>query len=101
MVNLGRVPTASAVRMIDDLARRDFRTTPESQSALDDLALTSEIRARVGLEERIPDDRMDIEVRDGMVTVRTTARFMADVPRVGEIARTVPGVREVRSELKE
>jgi cytidylate kinase len=101
MVNLGRIPARSAVRLIVDTVRRDFQTTPESQKVLDDLALQSEIRARVGVDEGIPDDRLDVVVDGGIVTIRTTARFMADVSKIGAIAKQVAGVTEVRSALKE
>ncbi len=101
MVNLARVPLTSAVQLIADAARRDFQTTAESQEALDALLIETELRARMGLASGISDDRMELDVKHGAVTIRTTARFMAQAERAGDLAREIPGVVEVRSELRE
>ena len=101
MVNLGRVPVPSAVQLIADAARRDFRTTPESQDALDALVIESQLRARMGLASGITDERMEIDVERGVVVIRTTARFMAEAERAVDLAREIPGIVEVRSELRE
>jgi cytidylate kinase len=101
MVNLERVPLASAVRLIADTARQDFQTTPESQSAMADFALACEVQARVGLTSNVAAERMEIVASGGVVTIRTTARYMADAEEVGDLARKIAGVTEVRSELKE
>jgi osmotically-inducible protein OsmY len=53
------------------------------------------------VDEGIPDDRLDVVADGGIVTIRTTARFMADVSKIGAIAKQVAGVTEVRSALKE
>jgi cytidylate kinase len=101
MVNLERVPLHSAVGLIADAARKDFATTPESQQAMVDFALASEVKARVGLTSNVAAERMEIAAADGIVTIRTTARYMADAEEVADVARQISGVSEVRTELKE
>jgi cytidylate kinase len=101
MVSLARMPLPSAVRLIADTARRDFQTTVDSQEALDALVIETELRARMGLASGISDDRMEVEVQRGAVTIRTTARFMAEAERAGDVAREIVGVVDVRSELKD
>jgi cytidylate kinase len=100
-LNLERVPLPSAVRVIADTARKDFPTTPESQRAMADFALACEVRARVGLASNVAAERLEIDATDGVVTIRTTARYMAEADEVGDLARQVTGVTEVRSEMKE
>lgn len=100
-VNLERIPLASAVQLVADTARRDFATTPESLRAMVDFALACEVQARVGLTSNVAAERMDITAADGVVTIRTTARYMGEAEEVGDVARTIAGVTEVRTELKE
>ena len=99
VVNLERVPIAGAAALIAQVADRDFRTTPESQRMMDDLALTSQLRARVGLESAISDERIGIETVDGVVTITANVRHLVEATRVEELARQIPGVRDVRSEI--
>jgi cytidylate kinase len=100
-VNLERIPLPSAVRLIADAARQDFQTTPESQEAMADFALACEVQARVGLSSNVAAERMEIAASGGVVTIRTTARYMADAEAVGDLARKIDGVTDVRSELQE
>lgn len=99
MVNLERVPVASAIAIIAETARRDFQTTPEAQKIVDDLVIASEIRARMGLDRDIADDKIEVAADAGVVTITSGARGVADADRVRQLALQVTGVRNVESKI--
>ena len=100
VINLERIPVPSAIAIIAQTASRDFQTTPESQRIVDDLVLASEIRAKMGLEPSISDDRIAVEASDGVVTVTANARYLADADRVKQLARQIPGVKDIESKIE-
>jgi cytidylate kinase len=100
VINLERVPVPSAIAIIAETASRDFQTAPESQAIVDDLVLASEIRARMGLDRSISDDRIDVEASDGIVTITANARSLADADKVRQLARQIPGVKSIESKIE-
>ena len=71
-----------------------FKTTFESQKAMEDLVLASEVKTT--LFEIKPD--IQVFVRDGVVTLGASAQTMKDPDQAREIERIVgriPGVKEV------
>ncbi len=99
VVNLERLPVESAATVIAETAQRDFKTTPESQRAMDDLVIASEARARIGLDRGISDDRIAIAVRDGIVTIKGHVRALPYEDRVRQLIGELPGVKEIQSEI--
>lgn len=99
-INLEHVPIQSACALIAETARRDFRTTPQSQKIVDDLVIGSQIRARIGLDRRISDERIALEVDDGVVTIATNARFVADAHRARELVSHIPGIKAIESTIE-
>jgi len=95
VVNLQHIPIPDACEMIAELVARDFRTTPESQQVIDNLVLASEVRARIGLDEDIVDDKLTVNVADGRVTVSGRVRTRREAKRVEQVVRRVPGVVDV------
>ena len=98
-VNLERISLDSACVMVAESAQRDFETTPESQQIMDDLVLASEIRATIGLDPNIVDDRIEVEVSSGVVTITGTVRSLVDADRVRELVRAMPGVKDIDSQM--
>ena len=71
-----------------------FKTTFESQKAMEDLVLASEVKTT--LLEIKPD--IQVFVRDGVVTLGASAQIMKDPDLVREMERitgSIPGVKEV------
>jgi len=71
-----------------------FKTTFESQKAMEDLVLASEVKTT--LLELKPD--IQVFVRDGVVTLGASAQIMKDPDLVREMERitgNIPGVKEV------
>lgn len=76
-----------------------FKTTPESQKAMDDLALAAEVKA--ALVNAKPD--VEIEADGGVVKVYTATQGSAEasvIKRLEELALSVPGVKQVKFEIK-
>jgi hypothetical protein len=99
VVNLEHVPVSTACAIIAEAATRDFRATPASQKILADLALASELRARIGLDRGVSDERIGVEAENGVVTITADVRRVSDAERTRELAAAIPGVREVRSDI--
>jgi len=100
VVNLERVPIETAAAIVADTAKRDFQTTPESQQMLDDLVVASEIRARIGLDRGIADEKVGIEAHNAVITISANVRSLADVQKVKELALQIPGVKKVETNVE-
>ena len=100
VINLENIPVPSAIAIVAQTLSRDFQTTPESQKIVDDLVLASEIRAKIGLDRAISDDKIEVEVNDGVVMIRANARYLADADRVKQLALQVPGVKDIESKME-
>ena len=71
-----------------------FRTTFESQKAMEDLVLASEVKTT--LLEIKPE--IQVFVRDGVVTIGASSQIMKEPDLIGEMERitgSIPGVKEV------
>jgi osmotically-inducible protein OsmY len=99
-VNLEHISLDSACIMIAESVRRDFQTTPASQRVMDDLVLASQIRAKIGLEPSIHDDRIEVECEAGTVTLTGTVRSLRDADQVRELVRATPGVEHIESKMR-
>lgn len=100
VINLERVPPATACVLIAETVARDFQTTRDSQRLVEDLALASEVRARIGLDTAIAEERIRVTASDGVVTIGSGARYVADADRAVALARELPGVNDVRSAIE-
>jgi cytidylate kinase len=99
MINLERLSYPVASAMVVKALELDFQTTPESQQIVDDLVLASDVRARLGLNRDISDDRLQIAAHRGVISIRANVRSHADVERAKEFVQQIPGVEKVESEL--
>jgi cytidylate kinase len=99
VINLERITIAGACALVARTATDHFQRTAEAQKAVDDLVLTSAIRARIGQDPSISDDRVDIDAKDGVVTITAKARALAEVDRVRDVVQAIPGVKEVHSKI--
>ena len=95
VINLERVPVSGAAALVAETARRDFPTTPASQKIVDDLVLASAVRANIGLEPGVSDDRMLVAANDGLVIITTNVRYLANADRVRALVSRLPGFRDI------
>jgi osmotically-inducible protein OsmY len=66
---------------------------------MDDLVLTTGIRAAIALDRCISDDRIELEAKDGVVTIMANVRSLGDADDVRKLVQQIPGVREVQTKL--
>lgn len=97
--NLERIPIASACEMVVQVVKRDFQSTSQSKKAVDDLVLSSDIQARIGLDQSINCERIEVDASDGVVTVSGTVHTMDDADNVRRLVSQVPGVKDVNSKM--
>jgi cytidylate kinase len=99
VVNLEHIPISSACEIVVQAVNRDFQSTAQSQQAVDDLVLSSDIQARIGLDRSINCERIEVEASDGVVTVSGTVRTMDDADNVRKLVSQVPGVKDINSRM--
>jgi cytidylate kinase len=99
-INIRDMTVDGAVDLICLAAgKEEFQTTHESQQALDDLLLACDVKVR--LVDLKPD--VEVTARDGLVYVSTEAHSSQEdrlVREISKIARSVPGVEDVRINVR-
>ena len=100
MIHIKKISVAAAVDMIcNTVTLEEFKTTPESQRMIEDLALAAEVRAAV------IDVKPDVRVlaTDGNVLIKTTeigSKELALEKELEKIAASVPGVKHVETAVR-
>lgn len=96
VIHVGRITVEDAVETITQtVKRKQFQTTPESQKAMEDLALSAEVRA--ALVNLKPD--IEVSAQEGIVYILTKMGESQDPALIRElerIANGVAGVKEVK-----
>jgi hypothetical protein len=97
--NLEKMSVEGAVAAIVGLAEsEDFKATPESLKAHDDLRLGSRVWTALIRDERTKGSALRVLANDGHVTVTGSAAGSRALEAIPEVARGVAGVKEVSSE---
>jgi cytidylate kinase len=96
VIHVGKITVEDAVDMVCDTARLErFQTTPESQKAVDDLAIAARVKAAVMAVK--PD--LQVCAEDGVVFVRARASLFqhrALTDEILKVSNEIPGVKETR-----
>jgi cytidylate kinase len=110
VINLGQITLDTACGMIlYALDQPEFKDTPEKTQAIQNLALSSQVKAKLALDQRTRGLELDAEAKDGKVFVKgqlfTTVTPLATGTRrtkayITEIAKDIPGVKELIVDLK-
>jgi cytidylate kinase len=100
VIHIGNMTTEDAATVICNTVALDtFKTTPESQKALEDICVASQVKA--ALMDLAPD--VDVVASGGMVQVHTAALlFEAEgiISDIQAIAKSIDGVKEVKVGVK-
>ncbi len=101
VLNLQRVTIEESCRIVATMANDEsFRPTPDSQSAINDLALSCRVRAAFLMHPETATLVLDVVARDGVVTLRGKVRNHKQWQTAENIAQETPGVeRLVTDEL--
>lgn len=99
-INIENMSLDSACEIVCQAANLpEFQATPESKKRLDDLILSTEVRAKIAADNSITDDGVEIDAVEGVVTISGTVHSLEDGDKVREIVRQQPGVRDIESHL--
>jgi cytidylate kinase len=97
VLNLSRMSLETACESLARLTERDeFKPTAESVKALQSLALISRVWAALGMDPRIRGAELNVEAKDGIVTVTGSARSAGVEEVVRMLIRQIDGVKWVR-----
>lgn len=104
IINLDHLNITDACQVVCCTAGLDkFKTTPETQKIVNDMVLSTEVRARIAANasgRKISDAGVEIEADDGVVTIGGTVASLEDADKIREIARSVKGVNSINSRMK-
>jgi len=96
VINIKKNTVDEAVDFIcQAAAMEDFRTTPESRKAMNDLVLSADIKA--ALIELKPD--IEVSGSDGIIHVTTTVPESQEeelIHKIDEIGRGIQGIKEIK-----
>jgi len=94
IVSTERLEPAAVIDMIDRLVRRpEMATTEEGRRLVTSRALASRVQAALTVHPDTRRYRITVEAEDGVVTLEATT----GLERAIEVAREVPGVRDVQA----
>jgi hypothetical protein len=100
VIHINRLDTDDAVDIICNIVSSDkFKTTPQSQKNIDNLALAAEVKA--ALIDLKPDIR--VSASDGIVSVFTKAHESEEKHLTSEmkkIAKDIPGVKDLKVSVR-
>ncbi len=84
-----------AKRAGQEISQKSAEVAKTAQEALNDGALTAKIKAKMALDDRVKALDLNIDTRDGVVTVTGKVRTSAERERALALARETNGVRQV------
>ena len=110
VINLDQIALDTACGMIlFALDQPEFKDTPEKAKAIQNLALSSQVKAKLALDQRTRGMELEVEAKDGKVLVKgqlftTVSPLATGMQRtkdyISEIATGIPGVKEITIDLK-
>ncbi len=96
VLNLETIDMEEACHVIATTAHeRCFAFTPECQGAMDDLALSSRVRANLALNGSTSNLEVEVAAHGGVVSVKGRLISVDQLEEVERVARAVPGVTEL------
>ena len=91
----GQTGAEMAKRAGQEISQKTAEVAKTAQDALGDGALTAKIKAKIALDDRVKALDLNIDTRDGVVTVMGKVRTSAERERALSLARETNGVRQV------
>ena len=100
-INLEHISLNSACEILCyAVTLNEFVTSPEWRKTMDDLVLSTEVRAIVAMNKGIADSGLEVSADGGTVTLAGTVGSLQDADRIREIAKAVPGVKSINSKMQ-
>ena len=67
------------------LERPEYQTTAESLETIELMTVAAELRARIAMDNTIPDDEIEVVARDGVISVGGSVHFKEDAGAIAEL----------------
>jgi hypothetical protein len=100
VINLERMDIQEACEVIASTAKQKcFEETPESELAVEDLALASRVRANLAADPATAQLEVEVGAHSGAVTLRGMAYTPEQIKEIENLAWKVPGVNEIHTEV--
>ncbi len=101
VIDVDRINISGACDIVCTAAALDrFQKTPESQERLENLILSTEIRAAIAKGAQIADDNIEINARNGIVEILGSVHSLEEADQLREFVRKQPSVKDIESKLK-
>jgi cytidylate kinase len=101
VISLSRMSVESACEVVVELSRQvEFQPTAASVKAIQDLALSSRVSARLAMDPRTGGAELHVAADEGFVTVSGTTHSSELLAAIPEVVRRVSGVRGLQSRAR-
>lgn len=91
--------TASAEASLDKAAQETRQLGAAAADKIDDATITTKVNASLAADKDLSAIKIDVDTRDGVVTLSGPAPSATARERASEIARSVKGVNSVNNQL--
>jgi hypothetical protein len=97
VVNLEHMGIEEACHVISSLAHEEcFEFTAESRQRMDDLVLSSRVKAELAIDPKTSDLEVEVTAKHGQISVTGKIPRLSEVEDIERVARAVPGVSGVQ-----
>lgn len=101
VINIDNLSISDACDIVSYTASLDkFKATPEAKKMVDDLVLSTEIRALIASTKGIADSGVEIDADGEVITIGGTVSSLQDADKIRELVQGVPGVATVNSKMQ-
>jgi cytidylate kinase len=101
VINLEHISIDDACGLVSYIVSLDkFKSTAETRKIMDDMVLSTEVRATVAREAGNSDGGIEIEADGGAITISGSVGSLVEADKIREIARKMPGVKEINSKMR-
>ena len=101
VINLEQMSFNSASEVVYHAASQsEFERTQDMQKEIIDFSLCTDVRAAIAADYTIDDSNIDVEVKDGIVTLEGTIDNLEQAARIKSMVQKIPGVKEIDSRMQ-
>jgi hypothetical protein len=100
VINLNQFSLSDACQVVCGFTKLNaFKTTTGSQRIMDNLATSTDLKARIFSDPSITSAQVEVEANNGIVALSGTVGSPEELNRIDEIVRNMPNVRELGSTI--
>jgi len=101
LINLDHISISSACELVCTIANaEEYQITAQSEKMLADLALSTDVKARIVADNNVADEDIWVNASWGSVTVSGTVGLPEELDRISDIVQSTPGVVDFKSTIR-